>query len=109
MKVLCLASKEIYKEYEFVVKDNLEGIEGLEKQEETLIQGVIDLYIVTEDNRHIIIDYKTDRVESKEELIDRYKYQLLIYKRAIEKIKSVELENMYIYSFYLDELIKLEE
>lgn len=109
LKDILNESKEIYKEYEFVVKDNLEGIEGLEKQEETLIQGVIDLYIVTKDNRHIIIDYKTDRVESKEELIDRYKYQLLIYKRAIEKIKSVELENMYIYSFYLDELIKLEE
>lgn len=109
LKDILNESKEIYKEYEFVVKDNLEGIEGLEKQEETLIQGVIDLYIVTKDNRHIIIDYKTDRVEGKEELIDRYKSQLLIYKRAIEKIKSVKLENMYIYSFYLDELIKLEE
>lgn len=102
-------AQEIYKEYEFVVKDNLEGIKGLERSEATLIQGVIDMYLVTKDNKHIIIDYKTDRVENKEELIERYKYQLFVYKRAIEKIKHVKLENMYIYSFYLDELIKIDE
>lgn len=101
-------AKEVYKEYEFVVKDNLEGIKGLQLPEETLIQGVIDLYIVTKDNKHIIIDYKTDKMESKGELIERYKYQLLVYKRAIEKIKEVKLGNVYIYSFYLDELIKLD-
>ena len=101
-------AKEINKEYEFVINDDLKEINKLELNQKTLIQGVIDLYIITKDNKHIIIDYKTDKIDSIQELIDRYKYQLYIYKRAIEISHKTNVDGIYIYSFYLDKLIEIK-
>lgn len=97
---------QIKKEYEFVIQDNLEFIYEFRLEEETLIQGVIDLYIITKEGIHDIIDFKTDRL-TENELISRYKYQLYIYKRAVQIIENVEDVNMYIYSFHLNKLIKV--
>jgi len=98
---------EINKEYEFVIQDKLSEIEEIKFEEETLIQGVIDLYLVTNSNTHVIIDFKTDHL-TEEELINRYKYQLYIYKRAIQIIKEIEAVEMYIYSFNLGKLIQVK-
>lgn len=100
-------SVKVYSELEFVLKSNLSELDILSLEEETLIQGVVDMYIKTVDNKNIIIDFKTDFVTTDKELIDRYKYQLIIYKIAIERIKSVKIENMYIYSTNLKRLISV--
>lgn len=101
-------AKIIKRELEFVIKDKLEIIPELEFKDATLIQGVVDMYVETKEGKHIIIDFKTDRVESKQELIDRYSVQLKIYKRAIELSYGVEVSKTYIYSFALNELIEVE-
>lgn len=97
-------AKVVKHELEFVVYDTLEGIEDF--SEPTLIQGVVDMYIKTE-NENIIIDFKTDKVENKDELIDRYKNQLRIYKKALEVSYNETIDKMYIYSFSLEELIEV--
>ena len=107
--VACIAkeAKSISKELPFVIFDDLNEIEELRLKEKTYIQGVIDLYIVTKDDKNIIVDFKTDIAKSEKELMDKYKYQLLVYKKGIELSKDVAVDNLYIYSFYLNKLIKV--
>ena len=100
-------AKKVKCELEFVLKDNLEDIQGVELTQDTLIQGVVDMYIVTKDNKYIIIDFKTDRVENSNELLDRYSLQLKVYRKAIEKAYKVSVDKTYIYSFALKELIEV--
>ena len=99
----------IQKELEFVVLDDLNNIPDLKLGTKTLIQGVVDMLVTTKEGNNVIIDFKTDRVENEQELIDRYKYQLLVYKRAIEVVYKRKVSNMYIYSFSLDKRIEVIE
>lgn len=92
-------AKQIYKEQEFILKD-------LEISKST-IQGVIDLYYINENNNIVLIDFKTDRIKNENEYIKKYKIQLDIYKKAIEKIIGLKVENVYIYSFELDKEIEV--
>jgi len=65
------------------------------------------MYIVTNDNKHIIIDFKTDKLDSKQQFIDRYRIQLHVYKKAIETAYNIEIDKVYIYSFNLKEIIEV--
>lgn len=108
MKDLLLSADKVYREYEFVIKDNLKDIPEIAIKEKTLIQGVIDMYIILKNGEQIIIDYKTDKVDNEKELLDKYKYQLYIYKKAIEVSTKNKVNNIYIYSLYLDSLIEVK-
>ena len=68
-------AKKIFREYEFILKN--------EKISNSLIQGIIDLFYITEDNKAILVDFKTDKLDNEQDFIDRYKIQLKIYKDAI--------------------------
>ena len=100
-------ARRIESEYEFVFEDDLKTIPEVALKAPSLIQGVIDMYVVTEKDKHIIIDFKTDNVETKEELINRYNVQLEVYKRGIEVCVGTKVDAVYIYSFKLDEMIKV--
>ena len=76
------------------------------KEETVLIQGIIDAFFV-EDGKIILLDYKTDAVSSKQALIDRYELQLDYYREALEKITGMKVEQKLIYSFALNETIRL--
>ena len=49
-----------------------------------LIQGIIDAYF-EEDGEIIVLDYKTDRVQTEAELKDRYQEQLRLYTKAFDR------------------------
>ena len=72
-----------------------------------LVQGIIDLYF-EEENGVVLVDYKTDRVETTEELAERYRIQLQYYARAIRQITGKEVKEILIYSLHLSETILLE-
>ena len=81
-----------------------------------VIQGVIDVFYIKTDkngNKVInIIDYKTDgllnnRTVTEEELKANYTVQLSIYKKAVEELTRIRVENCYIYSFSLDKFIEI--
>jgi len=101
-------AKEIKKEQPFVIYDNLDNIDGCNFKEKTYIQGIIDLLITTHNDERIIVDFKTDRVDNEQELLDRYKVQLEVYKKGVELSCNTKVNNILIYSFYLDKLIKVE-
>lgn len=74
------------------------------RDEEQLIQGVIDLYF-EEDGKLVIVDYKTDRVKKgkagADELVSRYAVQLDYYAKALSQITGKEVKEKIIYSFTL--------
>jgi len=101
-------ASSISKEQPFVIHDDLEEIPELKLNEKTYIQGVIDLYVISKDGKNIVVDFKTDKVNTEQELIERYKYQLMVYKKGIELSTKQRVDEMYIYSFNLNKLIKVE-
>ena len=94
-------AKKIFREYEFILKN--------EKISNSLIQGIIDLFYITEDNKAILVDFKTDKLDNEQDFIDRYKIQLKIYKDAINTLTDYNIYKTYIYSFNLNKEIELKE
>lgn len=76
------------------------------KDENLLIQGIIDAYWI-EDDEIVILDYKTDRVDNKDELIKRYQIQLDYYEQALSQLLNKNVKEKIIYSTRLREAIKL--
>ena len=62
-----------------------------------LVQGIIDAYFI-ENGSIIIVDYKTDRTDSIEELAERYHVQLEYYARALSAMLDRPAAELIIYS-----------
>ena len=75
--------------------------------EQVLIQGIIDIFF-EEEGKIVVADYKTDAVNTPEELIRRYKVQLDYYQEALEKLTGKEVSEKIIYSFALGKEIVIE-
>lgn len=71
-----------------------------------LIQGVVDLLIKTPKGTYII-DYKTNNVRTADQLVEKYKLQLSLYKQCVEKAMHISIDNTLIYSFCLNTFIKI--
>ena len=102
-------SKKIYKEVPFYININANEIYDEKSEEKILVQGIIDVYYIDKNDKIVLLDYKTDYVKSGEEkrLIDKYKEQLLLYKRAIEESTNNKVSKVCIYSIYLDKEINI--
>lgn len=74
--------------------------EEISDASEMLIQGAIDL-MIEKDGKLTVVDYKTDNATA-EELMERYRKQLYLYKYAAEKIYGKPVEKVYIWSFRND-------
>lgn len=61
-----------------LLTDEAEELEG----ESVIVQGIADC-VFEEDGQLVIVDYKTDRVKTGEELVGRYRDQLGIYAYAL--------------------------
>ena len=103
-------AKLIEKEKAFCLKLNAKEVFKEAEDETILVQGIIDLYAVLEDGKILLLDYKTDFVENGNEniLIEKYKNQLKIYKQALEESLGKKVEEVYIYSLFLNKEIKIE-
>mgnify|MGYP003193348150 CR=1 FL=1 len=69
------------------------------EEEMVLIQGIIDVFWVEEDGI-VLLDYKTDRVDSATRLRD-------MYKEALERIFPLPVKEKYLYSFRLNQAIEV--
>ena len=76
------------------------------EEDEVLLQGIIDAFIV-EDDGIILVDYKTDRVKSEEELRERYRKQIMLYSDALEAILGKRVKRRVLYSFYLAKEVEI--
>ncbi|MBQ9000206.1 MAG: helicase-exonuclease AddAB subunit AddA, partial [Clostridium sp.] len=90
--------KDVYKD--LITEEEFEMYDD----ESLMLRGIIDAYFEEED-KIVIVDYKTDYVteETKEEVVNRYKIQLDLYADAIEKLTGKEVKEKCVYLFGLDE------
>ena len=79
----------------------------LEDGENLFLQGIIDTAF-EEDGEWVLVDYKTDRVKSGEDLIKRYKIQMDLYKEALQRLTGMPVKECYIYSFRLHDAIIID-
>ena len=127
-------NKSLYREYKFMkllsqndvnkyIYENDKDIKKYDNMvmndEDIVIQGIIDAFFVERDENNneyiVLVDYKTDSISKsnvkkeslRKDLIDNYKIQLDIYANVIEQNTGYEVKEKYIYSFALDEEIKL--
>ena len=78
-------------------------------EEPVLVQGIIDVFWEEEDGI-VLLDYKTDRVENPEELLQRYRAQLLLYADALNRsFPQKRVKKILIYSFRLNQMIPVEQ
>ena len=102
-----IASKRVERELPFsMLFDGNRVYPDVENGERLFLQGIIDTAFV-EDDQWILVDYKTDRVKSGDELIRRYKIQMDLYKEALERLTNMPVKASYIYSFRLHEAVLL--
>jgi len=100
-----LASPDVVKERRFTVTipatmAREELGEDLGKQEEVVLQGSVDCTF-SEGGKLHIIDFKTDRVETAEELWQRYQVQIRLYAYAMEQVTGCPVGDLILYSTYL--------
>ena len=102
-----IASKRVERELPFsMLFDGNRVYPDVENGERLFLQGIIDTVFV-EDDQWVLVDYKTDRVKSGDELIRRYKIQMDLYKEALERLTNMPVKASYIYSFRLHEAFLL--
>lgn len=79
-----------------------------EEGENIFLQGVMDCLLEYEKD-FIIIDYKTDRTMTEEELKNHYKIQLQVYGEAAEKLLGKPVSHLYLWSFTYGKAIEVEK
>lgn len=98
-------NRKLYKEQPFVISVNASEIyQGDLSGEKILVQGIIDVYFEEEDGL-VVLDYKTDQVKSRKELVEKYHAQLEYYAHALSQLTGKTVKEKIIYSFTLKEEI----
>lgn len=98
------------------------------KEESVLVQGIVDVFFEDSDGEIVIVDYKTDNLdniskdggftlekeekantiaEKEEALRKRYKVQLDMYSRAVEKVTGKRIKEKIIFAFDLGKEVYL--
>ncbi len=95
----------LHREEPFIMEVPASRIDSKYPDDEfVVVQGIIDAFYLefgedrTVPTGCIVIDYKTDKVETEEELVDRYKAQLLLYREALMKVTGAPVCECKIYS-----------
>lgn len=108
-----LKAKTVYREKSFMLSMKTTDIypkdeKDIPKDHKTLVQGVIDLMFV-EDDKIVLVDYKTDYVEdgSEEKKAKEYQVQLDTYAYAIEKLMGIKVKEKIIYLLHNGTTINL--
>ncbi len=97
---------ELYREQPFVYGISAGRLgENYPEDEKVLIQGIIDAFFV-EEGALILVDYKTDVVESGQELWKRYETQVQYYEEALCKLMNLPMKQRILYSFYLEKCVE---
>ncbi|HEX3037943.1 MAG TPA: helicase-exonuclease AddAB subunit AddA [Oscillospiraceae bacterium] len=104
-----LASNNVLREFRFtveipanMVKQGL--IESLGSQP-VVLQGAVDCAF-EEEGGIVIVDYKTDKTASADELWQRYRMQLDLYRLAMEQSTKLPVKECLLYSFHLNSIVR---
>ena len=102
-------SSSVNREVSFIMNVASHEIYG-EKRKESgqpiIIQGVIDCYF-EEDGKIVILDYKSDK-GSYEDIAERYKKQMELYKEGIERSTGKKVKECLCYLFETEKTISFD-
>ena len=101
-------AETIEKEKPFYIYVKASDIFENSSKENILVQGIIDLYFKEKDGNVVLVDYKTDYFKDDEEMIEKYKVQLNLYKEALENSLNTKIKDVYIYSILQSREIKID-
>ena len=103
-----LGAEKVYREIRFLREFTREELAAVAPElglgGSTVVQGIADC-VILEEGRGTIIDYKTDRVGTMEELRERYHSQLELYRAILEEYLGVPIGEKVLYSFTLSDSI----
>ncbi len=105
-----LESELVLKEYEFaflmkageLYPDSPDNV----SDEEIVVQGKADCAFL-EDDKLVLIDYKSDNITDLEVFRTRYKPQIDIYSKALSECTGYQVAERYLYSFSLNKFIEV--
>lgn len=101
------AADKIYKEAPFVMSIKANRLAEYKNSSENLVvHGIIDLYF-EENNEIVLVDYKSDKINSMAQLTKRYQIQMDLYKEALEKSTGKKVKECIIYSIDKGESINV--
>ncbi|MCL2019801.1 MAG: UvrD-helicase domain-containing protein [Oscillospiraceae bacterium] len=103
------ASLRIHKEFKLCIEISLSELgypAEYDKrfEERPFVQGIADMFFY-EEGGIILVDYKTNKNQTREKLNEQYGKQLEIYARAIEEMTGDRVKEKWIYSFELGEIM----
>lgn len=98
-----MQAKQIEKEKPFCINIPVEEFNG----NEISVQGIMDLFFIDINEKMVLVDYKTDFVRQENELREKYAVQLDIYQKALEESLGKKVDEVYIYSIFLNKFIKM--
>lgn len=99
-----LKGYEIYREQPFTANYSAREV-GYDSSGEILVQGVIDLLAIKGDEA-IIIDYKAS-MKNAEHIAETYRTQLLLYKKAVERVLKLKVKKAVILNLFTLETIEI--
>lgn len=103
-------SNNVMREKQFMVRfcdiSVDESLKEIYNDTDGMLQGIADC-LFEESDGYVLIDYKTDRVKTPEELLQRYSKQLALYKAAFGVLLDKPIKSAYIYSFVLKKGIEI--
>ena len=106
-----LDADRVCREYSYI--DSVRALEVIPDVDFTheddiiIIQGTVDC-IIEKNGRLTVVDYKTDRANRAEDLLDRYTEQLRTYSRSVSRRFGLPVEEAVIWSFSLSSEIKVD-
>ena len=105
-----LSSDCVMREKKFTVEVPINEVyEGTDEfsDEKVMIQGIADCAFV-EKGELVVVDYKTDRLKTEEEFIEKYSSQVKLYQKALSLCTDYTVKETVLYSFYLGKAIIVE-
>ena len=81
------------------------------KKQKVLVQGVVDAVFIDENDKLVLVDYKTDKVNKYnyvQVLTERYTRQLSYYKQAMEAIFERKVDKVCLYSVPMAKEVELK-
>ena len=104
-------SPKVWRELRFLSRVDQEMLgpytDLLREGGETVVQGVADC-VFLEDGQAVVVDYKSDQVQRPEQLLERYRVQLELYRKLLGETLAVPVKECVIYSFALNQEIQVE-
>lgn len=106
-----LNSEKVIREHRFSVKITPEflsndfdfkNVKENENKDFIVLQGAVDCAFL-ENDKYVLVDYKTDRISDISELFYKYNKQVELYKYALKISENIDVKETILYSFSLGE------